>query len=162
MSWRQLPEQAQLAAYQQQHESEIAPNSDAKSPIRVVIAISKELERLAWSLIVGAQPDMELIAEAASCDEVLALLEMRDSDVILIDESILDSDVHERFLDYCSKPFAGRFVMMALHDLDQSIEQRNYAFVYSHVLKGTTAEELLLAIRTSARSRRPGRVRSRL
>ena len=40
-------------------------------PIRVVIAMAAELERMGWGIIVSNQSDMRLIAQAASCSEVL-------------------------------------------------------------------------------------------
>jgi DNA-binding NarL/FixJ family response regulator len=126
------------------------PNASEHGPIRVVIAISAELERIAWGIIIGNQTDMQLIGQVASCDEALALLETNGSDVTLIDEAVLDTDKYESLLKYTNRPSSSRFVLVAPHQLDYSLKQSQYAFAQAHLLKGVSADELLTAIRQSA------------
>lgn len=136
--------------------AEIEPHvSDAPTAkIRVVIAMSGKLERLAWSLIIGDQQDMEMIAEVASGDEALAFLRTHESDVTLIDEAVLNSGEYKEFREYCGRSSSSRFVLATLHNVRESLELAGLAFIHSYILKGATADELLQAIRCAAVSRR--------
>jgi len=125
---------------------------DEQYSIRVVIAMSSKLERMAWSLIVDSQPDMRLIAQVASCNEALAVLKTHRSDVTLIDGAMLDASQYEALNDYSKQPASSRFVLVAPHQVDYSLEQSRYNFTHAYVLKGVSAAELLKTIRTTASS----------
>jgi DNA-binding NarL/FixJ family response regulator len=133
-------------------QEELEPESNAgKRPrIRVLIALSAELERLGWGIIVSSQPDMQLIAQAASCDEALAVLSTHPSDVTLIDETILETGQCSALQEYSKPPWSSRFVLVAPHHVDYSLEHSRYAFTHAYLLKGVSAEELLGTIRTTA------------
>jgi hypothetical protein len=48
------------------------PNAGKQPPISVTIAISAELEGIARGIVISSQADMQLIGQAATCDEALA------------------------------------------------------------------------------------------
>lgn len=132
--------------------SDLLPHACAgpRPRIRVMLALSSELERLAWSLIIASQQDMEIIAEVASCDEVLSLVRSRDCDVTLIDEAVLGSCRYGEFRDYCGSQSSSRFVLVTLHNVKDSLELMRQDFIHSYILKGARAEEFLQAIRSAA------------
>lgn len=125
-------------------------NAGEPSSIRVVIAMSSRLERMAWSIIVDRQPDMRLVAQVGSCKEALAVLKTSGSDVTLIDEVMLDTSQYRALQEYSNQPSSSRFVLVAAHQVDYSLDQSRYTFAHAHVLKGFSATELLEAIRTTA------------
>ena len=124
-------------------------------PIRVVIAMSAELERMGWGIIVSNQPDMQLIAQAASCSEVLSVLKVHHPHVTLIDETILDNSLSEDLRECSSQSNLTRFILVAPHELDYSRKQPKYAFTHAYLLKGVSATELLYTIRSAASETRP-------
>jgi DNA-binding NarL/FixJ family response regulator len=119
--------------------------------IHVLIAMSSHLERMAWGIIVRSQPDMQLVAQVASCDEALALLKTQRSDVTLIDEAMLAGNEYEALLEYSRQPMSSRFVVVAPHQVDYSLQQAKHSFMHAYLLKGVSAPELLGAIRTAVR-----------
>ena len=125
-------------------------SSKVELPIRVVIAMPAPLERLAWGIIVSNQPDMQFTAQAALRSEVLPVLKANSPDVTLIDEAMLDAphcrDMHE----YSTQPRSSRFILVAPHKLDYSLEQSRYAFAHAYLLKGVSATEFLNTIRETA------------
>lgn len=133
-----------------QAEAEADASNAAANKIRVVIALSSELERMAWTLIVGRQHDMEMVAQVASGVEALAFLRSHNSDVTLIDEAALNSAQLQEFRDYCRRSCSSRFVLATLHSARESFELAGPAFIHSYILKGATADELLNAIRSAA------------
>ena len=134
----------------------VATNIAEQAPIRVVIAISAELERVAWGMVIGSQSDMQLIGKAATCKEALALLRASGVDVTLIDEAILNSDEYERLLRYAKQHSASRFLLVAAHELDYTMRQSRYAFAHSFLLKGVSKDDLLGAVRSCAHSQHHG------
>lgn len=126
------------------------PAACERLPIRVVIAMSDELERMAWGLIVGNDAGMELIAKVASCDEALAILSSGPSDVVLLDEVILNGDQYGILQKYSGQPSSVRFVLVALHQPDHSLKRTRPLFIHAHLLKGTSAKEVLETIRSAA------------
>jgi DNA-binding NarL/FixJ family response regulator len=127
-----------------------APAAGEPCTIRVVIAMPSKLERMAWGMIVDSQPDMQLIAQAASCDKALAVLKANRSDVTLIDEALLDARQCEALREYSKQPLSSRFVLVAPYQLDDSLDESRYSFTHTYLLKGVSATELLETIRTTA------------
>ncbi len=126
------------------------PSADEQVPIRVVIAMPTEFERMAWAITVSSQADMQLVAQVASCEEALAVLNTHRSDVTLIDQAILDAGRYEMLQTYAHHPLSTRFVLIAPHQIDYSLEPSRYALAHAYLLKGVSAEELLKAIRSAA------------
>jgi DNA-binding NarL/FixJ family response regulator len=126
------------------------PGKGEEFPIRVVVAMSAELERMGWGIIVSNQPDMQLIAQAASCSEVLNVLKAHRPHVTLIDEAMLEDNQYKDLREYSRQSRSSRFVLVAPHEMDYSREQSKYAFAHAYLLKGVSAAELLNTIRTTA------------
>jgi len=126
------------------------PDSGRQVRIRVLIAMSSGLERMAWGLIVHSQRDMQLVAEVSSCREALGLLRKHPSDVTLIDESMLTANDYDALLEYAAQPLSSRFVLVAPHLAEFPLEQSKYSFMHAYLLKGVPADELLNAIRRTA------------
>ena len=126
-----------------------------EQPIRVVIAMSAQLDRMAWGIIVSNQPDMQLTAQAASRSEVLSVLKANSPGVTLIDEAMLDARRCRHLHEYSTQPRSSRFILVAPHELDYSLEQSRYAFTHAYLLKGVSATDLLNTVRETAGARHP-------
>jgi two-component system, NarL family, response regulator len=131
-------------------EIEALSNAGEQSPIRVVIAMSSRLERMAWGIIVERQSDMRLVAQAASCNEALTILKTHDSDVTLIDEDMLNAGHYRALQEYSRQPSSSRFILVAPHEVDYSLEHSGFSFAHAYMLKGFSAAEFLEVIRTTA------------
>jgi DNA-binding NarL/FixJ family response regulator len=136
-------------------QSDPSSHSIEELPIRVVIAMAAELERMGWGIIVSNQSDMRLIAQAASCSEVLKLLKAQRADVTLIDEAMLGPHQCKDLREYSRQPRSSRFILVAPHEKDYSLEQSPYAFTHAYLLKGVSATELLSTIRATAGADHP-------
>ena len=127
-----------------------ASRAGERSTIDVIIAMSTELERMAWGIIIERQADMRLIAKVASCKEALALLKNHRHAITLVDESMLEERQCEALQHYAQKASSSCFILVTAHDPDQSLKQTRYAFADAYLLKGVSAAELLRAIRSTA------------
>jgi DNA-binding NarL/FixJ family response regulator len=141
---------ASLPAPSAEEQPVAASGNTSELPIRVVIAMSAELERMGWGIIVKNQADMRLIAQPASCSEVLNVLKAHRADVTLIDEAMLGPHQCKDLREYSKQPRSSRFILVAPHEKDYSQEQSRYAFTHAYLLKGVSAAELLDTIRTTA------------
>jgi len=108
-----------------------------------------ELDRMAWSIVIGRQEDMKLAAAAADCRQLTGILDSHAADVLLVDEELLHA-CDARTLDACaSRRNSCRVILVSMHQPDYSMERSQYAFVSRRLLKGISASDLLNAIRAS-------------
>jgi DNA-binding NarL/FixJ family response regulator len=113
--------------------------------------MSSELDRMAWSIVIGKQDDMELIATAASGWQVLDMLNSHLPDAVLIDEEIFLQCDYQALLDCVNRLHSFRsfrLILVAMHEPDYSTETD--LLIHTRLLKGVSAPKLLDAIRTGA------------
>ena len=122
------------------------------SPIRIAVAMSDELARMAWGLIIDNEQDMQIIAATASCDELLVILKFKPPDLVLLDEAVLDDRYHRELLELSRHQPACRFILVARHKTDYSLEQSSYEFIHARLLTGASAADLLKTIRETAQA----------
>ena len=121
------------------------------NPIRVVLAMASELDRLAWSIVIGNQEDMDLLAAPASCRQFLEILKSPAPDVVLIDEDILHQCGRQALLVCAGLPHSSHFILVAMHQPDFSSEPSQFPFIQTRLLKGVSATDLLKTIRANAK-----------
>lgn len=121
--------------------------------IRVAIADDQELVRAGLRLIVAGEADLEVVGEAASGEEAVALAQRVQLDVLLMDvrmpglggiaatEAILDSAGSGR----------PRILMLTTFDLDEHVYDAMRVGASGFLLKDVPAEDLVIAIRQAAR-----------
>ena len=56
--------------------------------IRVIIADDQELVRAGFAMVIGSQPDMEVVGQASDGAQAVALAESLHPDVVLMDDDI--------------------------------------------------------------------------
>jgi DNA-binding NarL/FixJ family response regulator len=120
------------------------------APIRVALAMASDLDRMAWSIVIGNQEDMELMAAPGSSQQLLKALEAHALDVILVDEAILEQCDPKSLPVFRKQPASLRVILVAMHRPDYALEATRFPFVHARLLKGVSAPELLETIRARA------------
>jgi hypothetical protein len=129
-----------------QNDTQTIPLPATERRIRVVLVIRSKLERLGWSIVLGTQPDLDLLGQFGSVSAALAFLAVHPAHVVLIDEAVLipkDCDALRR----AAVEGGPHFVLVARHPIDQSLERSRYAFACDCLLKGVSAPEMLASLR---------------
>ncbi|HWM10132.1 MAG TPA: response regulator [Solirubrobacteraceae bacterium] len=127
-------------------------------PTRVVLADDEASVRGVIATVLGAEPDFEVVAEAATTSEAIAAVEEHDPDLLL-----LDVDMPGGGGTVVSRAVAERrpaTVVVALTGAAESETVREMLAAGSagYLLKGTPTAELLASVR-DARTRGPREVR---
>ena len=118
--------------------------------IRVLICDDQALVRGGFRAILGAQPDIEVVAEAENGAEAVALAQRRWPDVILMDirMPVLDGVEATRRLVDMGSP--ARILVLTTFDLDEYVHAAIRAGASGFLLKDVTPAKLLEAIRIVA------------
>ena len=121
-------------------------------PIRVVVADDQQRIRAGLKLMLETEPDIRVVAEAqdgARAVEVAAALE---PDVVLMDIRMPVLDGIEATRRLCGRDDAGRTSVLILttYDVDEYVFAALRAGASGFLLKHTSPEELVAAVRTVA------------
>lgn len=125
-------------------------------PIRVLCADDHRIVRDGIELIINREPDMRVVASAASGEEAIALFRLHKPDVTLMDlqlgamsgvEAVRAIRVHE--------PLA-RIVILTMLQGDEDIYRGLEAGAAAYLLKDTLADDLIHVIRDVHAGRQPG------
>jgi DNA-binding NarL/FixJ family response regulator len=118
--------------------------------IRVLIADDQELVRTGFRVIVGAEDDMEVVAEAGDGREALEAAGRHRPDVVLMDIRMPKLDGIEATRRLVSQPHSPRILVLTTFDLDEYVYEALRAGASGFLLKDARADELLHAIRVIA------------
>jgi DNA-binding NarL/FixJ family response regulator len=120
--------------------------------IRVLIADGQTLVRAGFRVLLEAQDDITVVAEAGSGDEAIALARSTRPDVILMDLAIPGRDGVETTRRVVSDPDVAnvRVLMLSLQPSDADVLAALRAGAGGVVLKSTDADELVRAVRVVA------------
>jgi DNA-binding NarL/FixJ family response regulator len=123
--------------------------------LRVVVADDQELVRSGFAMIVDAQPDMEVVGEAADGVEAVEVAGRVRPDVVLMDVRMprLDGIEATRRLLEDGATRSGppvRVVILTTFDLDEYVFQALRAGASGFLLKDLRREDLLHAVRVVA------------
>src|SRR5258705_8543448 len=115
--------------------------------IRVAVADDDPLVRTGLGLILGAQPDLTVVGEAADGVAALALVAREHPDVILLDVRMPELDglaTARQLLAHTAPP---KVVMLTTFDLDEYVYDAVVAGASGFLLKDTSPERLVAAVR---------------
>ena len=120
--------------------------------IRVIIADDQPLLRTAVSMSLTAEPDIEVIGEAADGLQAIELATRLQPDVIVMDIRMprLDGVAATRVLTDSVQPRPHRILIMTTFDLDEYVVEALRAGASGFIVKDTTSYELVSAVRTVA------------
>ena len=121
--------------------------------IRVLIADDHAVLRAGLRMLIGAQPDLEVVGEAADGDAALRKALETRPDVVLMDITMPGSGglkAIERIREECPKT---RVLVLTMHDVPAYLRSALAAGASGYVVKSAADSELLSAIRSVHRGR---------
>jgi DNA-binding NarL/FixJ family response regulator len=117
--------------------------------IKVFVVDDQELVRTGTTMVVGSQPDLEVVGEAADGGEALEKLAVTAADVVLMDVRMPRMDGVEATRRLLSRPgTTAKVIVLTTFDLDEYAFAALKAGASGFLLKDGPADELLTAIRT--------------
>ncbi|MEU3691187.1 response regulator transcription factor [Streptomyces narbonensis] len=116
--------------------------------IRVMLVDDQVLLRTGFRMVLAAQPDMEVVAEAGDGVEALEVLRSTAVDVVLMDVRMPKLDGVETTRRICSQPGAPKVLILTTFDLDEYAFSGLKAGASGFMLKDVPPAELLGAIRS--------------
>ncbi|NUP67854.1 MAG: response regulator transcription factor [Nonomuraea sp.] len=123
------------------------------SPVRVVLADDERMVRTALRAILSAEPDLEVVGEAATGAEAVAVVREVRPDVVLMDVRMPEIDgirATERILGTLDGP--PRIVVVTTFENDSYVYDALRAGAAGFLLKRVDADALVQAVRLVARS----------
>ncbi|AOT58294.1 Transcriptional regulatory protein DegU [Streptomyces rubrolavendulae] len=121
--------------------------------IRVVLADDERMVRTALRAILSAEPDLEVVGEAADGAEAVSVVREARPDVVLMDVRMPGVDgirATERLL--AGMPDPPRIVVVTTFENDQYVYEALRVGAAGFLLKRAGAEDLVAAVRLVARS----------
>ena len=118
--------------------------------IRVVIADDQDLVREGLRMMLDAEPDIEVAAEAGNGSEALAAARTHDPDVLLMDIRMPELDGIEATARLVGSNARTRILVLTTFDLDEYVYRAMKAGASGFLLKDANREQLAHAVRTVA------------
>jgi DNA-binding NarL/FixJ family response regulator len=119
------------------------------TPIRVAIADDHEMVRAGLRLLIEAEPDIEVVGEAADGAQAIEVVRWRSPDVVLMDVQMPRVDG----IEATSLITAGgvtRVIVLTTFDLDEYVFGALRSGASGFLLKNAPGDDLVAAIRTVA------------
>lgn len=123
------------------------------APVRVVLADDERMVRTALRVILDAEPDLEVVGEAATGAEAVSVVRALRPDVVLMDIRMPEIDgirATEQILAGLEAP--PRIVVVTTFENDSYVYDALRAGAAGFLLKRAAAEDLIQAVRLVARS----------
>ncbi|MFD6909962.1 response regulator [Streptomyces sp. NPDC060077] len=114
--------------------------------IRVVVADDQELVRAGFGMILDAQDDIEVVAEAGDGEQAVAAVRRHTPDVLLLDIRMPVMDGLEAARQVCAQSGC-KVVMLTTFDLDEYVYEALYAGASGFLLKDVRRDDLVHAVR---------------
>jgi len=121
-------------------------SSDSK-PIRILIADDHPVLRYGIATLVGAEPDMELVAQASTGQEAIEQFRLHQPDVTLMDLQMPGMNGIEAMIVIRSEFPNARIIVLTTYAGDVQVTRALKAGARAYILKGRLAGELLETIR---------------
>jgi DNA-binding NarL/FixJ family response regulator len=119
--------------------------------VRVVVADDQELVRAGFAAVLGTQPDLEVVGDAATGREAVHLVQALRPDVVLMDVRMPDMDGIAATAEIYRDPRAtSRVLILTTFDLDEYVLAALRAGASGFLLKDAPRESLYAAVRTVA------------
>jgi DNA-binding NarL/FixJ family response regulator len=115
--------------------------------IRVVLVDDQELVRTGFRLVLGGQPDLEVVGEAGDGAEAIEVVGQTRPDVVVMDVRMPRMDGVEATRRIRSSADAPRVLILTTFDLDEYVYEAIRAGASGFLLKDTGARNLIDAIR---------------
>jgi DNA-binding NarL/FixJ family response regulator len=121
------------------------------APIRLLIADDHPVVRDGLRAMLATQPDMELVGEAATGAEAVAIARALGPDVVLMDLQMPDLDGPSAIATLREQAPAVRVLVLTTYSTDADITRAVDAGATGYLLKDAPREQLFGAIRAAAK-----------
>jgi DNA-binding NarL/FixJ family response regulator len=118
--------------------------------IRVLIADDQELVRTGFRVILTAEPDIEVVGEAADGRKAIEAVRTLRPEIVVMDIRMPNLDGIEATRRIAAENGAPRVLILTTFDLDEYVYEALRAGASGFLLKDAGADELLHAIRVVA------------
>ena len=119
--------------------------------VRLLVADDQELVRAGFVAVLSAQPDFEVVGEAADGRQAVEQVRRRRPDVVLMDIEMPHLDGIEATIEICSDPrIPTRVLILTTFDVDEYVLSALRAGAAGFLLKDAPREALYSAVRTIA------------
>ncbi|MER6302623.1 response regulator transcription factor [Kitasatospora sp. NPDC001539] len=118
--------------------------------IRVVVADDQELVRAGFGMILDAQPDIEVVAEARDGAEAVEAVRLHGPDVLLLDVRMPVMDGLEAARRVCAEFPSTKVIMLTTFDIDDYVFDALYAGASGFLLKDVRRDDLAHGVRMVA------------
>jgi DNA-binding NarL/FixJ family response regulator len=115
--------------------------------IRIVLVDDQELVRTGFRLVLGGQPDMEVVGEAGDGVAAVAVTAQTRPDVVVMDVRMPRMDGVAATRQICSADDPPRVLILTTFDLDEYVYEAIKAGASGFLLKDTGASNLIDGIR---------------
>jgi DNA-binding NarL/FixJ family response regulator len=122
----------------------------AGGKIRILIADDHFIVRMGLTALVNMELDMEVIGEAANGAQAVDIFGKLNPDLVLMDLRMPVKDGIEATAEIRNKFPTARILMLTTYDGDEDIHKALQAGAQGYVLKNSTAEALIPALRAVA------------
>ena len=116
-------------------------------PIRILSADDHHLLRHGLASLVGAEPDLELVAQASTGREAIEQFRLHQPDVTLMDLQMPDMNGIEAIIAIRSEFPSARIIVLTTYAGDVQVTRALKAGARGYILKGRLAGELFETIR---------------
>ncbi|MFJ6751673.1 response regulator [Streptomyces sp. NPDC091266] len=124
------------------------------APVRVLICDDHAVVRAGLLALLGSEPDIEVVGEAGSGEEAVALAAKLHPGVVLMDLQLgTGIDGVEATRRLVATPASGHVLVLTTYDTDADITRAIEAGATGYLLKAERPEELFAAIHSAAQGR---------
>ena len=121
-------------------------------PIRVVLVDDHAIVRTGLRAVLGADPEIDVVGEAAGGNEAVGLLARTEADVVVMDLSMADGDGITATRAITADPAqSARVLVLTMHAEEAYLEAVLEAGASGYLMKSTADRELVDAVRAVAR-----------
>lgn len=117
------------------------------APTRLLVADDHTLFREGIAEICRTAPDLDVVAQAATGDEVLRLVRMTAVDVVLLDVEMPGPPLDRTMTEISLVPAPPRIAILSMHDDARLVGRILSLGAQAYISKGSGREQLLAAIR---------------
>jgi DNA-binding NarL/FixJ family response regulator len=118
--------------------------------IRILVADDHYVVRMGVIAIINNEPDMEVVAEAANGTQAIELFNQHKPDLVLLDSRMPLKGGVQAAKEIRSLNSEARILMLTAFDGDEDIHKALDAGASGYVLKSSTGEQLVPALRAVA------------
>ena len=127
------------------------------SLIRLLCVDDHSIVREGIALILRQQPDMAVVASAATGDEALTLFQRHRPDITLMDLRLRGSSGTEAIAAIRGVAPEARIIVLTMYDGDEDIYRALHAGAITYLLKDTLSDDLIRVVREVHSGHRPQR-----